>query len=511
MRTGSLRRRVAATSLVLIAVTVLALDGFVYVSLDARLTADLRSRLSVSADLAQRLAPDVPPERLAERLSAGGVAATLSRGGAVVARARPPAPGPPGARPPKGRAAAPGVVDAGDAVRLTRPLPGGTTLTLTAGRGEIRSTLSRLVALELVGSAAVLALAALMVWRLVGAALRPLDAMTGVALRIARGRTGERLRPTRTDTEIGRTAAAFDEMLDSLETALLCSRASEERMREFVADASHELRTPVAGVQATAETLLRDGGDRASREALAVQIVREARRASRLVGDLLETARLARGLELDREDIDLVALVRAEVERLSRLAPGLELHVDAPARCRVPGDRERIGQVVANLLENARHATQGHGRVDVLVGYADARAVVEVSDAGPGVPSGDRERIFERFIRLDGARARDRFGSGLGLAIARGLAEAHGGSLRCEPPRGGGARFVLRLPGSASRGQEAGGRTEDRADPVQDGRPVDERRGVGHARGEGDRGEQPAHGEHDRSVDDRAEHAVHRS
>lgn len=253
-------------------------------------------------------------------------------------------------------------------------------------------------------------------------------------------------------------------------------RRGQERMGRFLADASHELRTPIAGVQASAETLLRTSPGPAAREDLVLQILREAHRAGRLVDDLLAITRLEQGAALAREQFDLVPLIVAAVELTRELAPAIDVRLNAPARSQLHGDPRRIRQLVDNLLSNARHATPAGGQITVRVADLAAEVQVEVTDSGTGVPEPDRERIFERFTRLadtysgerDGSapggsapgrsapdrRASD--GSGLGLAIARGIARAHAGSLTCTDSAGGGARFLLRLPRPGGRGPARG-------------------------------------------------------
>jgi signal transduction histidine kinase len=287
-------------------------------------------------------------------------------------------------------------------------------------------------------------------------ALSPLDAMTNLARSITRGGRGRRLSPTRPETELGRTAEAFDDMLDALEgaehqarVAEAASRASEERTRRFVADAAHELRTPIAGVQAAAEAVLQQAPDAdvEDRDRLHLLLVRESRRAGQLVNDLLDLARIDAGIELNAAPVDLRALADAQAERIRVLAPELTVTVEGPATV-VPADEARITQIVANLLDNARHATGPDGHVGVWLRRSGPYAELLVTDDGYGVPATDRERIFDRLVRLDNARDRRFGGSGLGLPIARGFARAHGGDLTCETPAPGttGAVFRLLLP-----------------------------------------------------------------
>jgi two-component system, OmpR family, sensor kinase len=220
-------------------------------------------------------------------------------------------------------------------------------------------------------------------------------------------------------------------------------RRAEERMRRFLADASHELRTPIAGVQASAETLLRTNPGRATREKLVLQILREGHRAGQLIEDLLAMTRLEQGIPLDTRDFDLVPLTTAAVELTRELAPAVNVQLHAPSHAHLHGDPQRIRQVLDNLLSNARHATPAGGQITVRITDRTAGIQVDVTDTGPGVAQPDRETIFERFTRLDPSGTD---GNGLGLAIARSIATAHSGTLTCDDPAGGGARFQLRLP-----------------------------------------------------------------
>lgn len=302
-------------------------------------------------------------------------------------------------------------------------------LTLSTDTSQIGTTVRRLVLFEVAGGSAALLVVALVLQRLSSVALRPLDRMTGLARQITAGNRGRRLGTGDDRSELGRTALAFDGMLDELETSADRARAAEERMRDFLGDASHELRTPLAGIAATAENLLRSPTDRAGTERAALAVVRETRRAARLVESLLDVARLDRGLELDTSVVDVVPLARHEVERTRALAPGLDVVLSAPGSLVVEADPFRLAQVLANLTDNARQAVGSRGSVQVTVAGDPDRAVLTVVDDGPGIAAADRERVFERFTRLDASRSRRTGGVGLGLAISRGLARAHQGDL----------------------------------------------------------------------------------
>jgi len=332
----------------------------------------------------------------------------------------------------------------------------GAHLTLAVDNVVLTSAQTSLRRLLLLTGLIALAVTAIILVLTVRFALSPLDAMTNLARSITRGGRGRRLWPTRTNTELGRTAAAFDDMLDALEGAEAQANKAEaaatlaaERTRRFVADAAHELRTPIAGVQAVAEAVLQQppDADPDERQRLHLLLVRESRRASQLVDDLLDLARIDAGVELNRENIDLRVLAEAQADRIRLLEPGLTVRVEGPS-LPVYADPARVTQILANLLDNAKQATPPDGRITVRLGSAGRFAELVVTDTGHGVPPQDAERIFDRLVRLDRARDRRSGGSGLGLAIARGFARAHGGDLTCLPPPPGahGAVFRLLLP-----------------------------------------------------------------
>ena len=245
-------------------------------------------------------------------------------------------------------------------------------------------------------------------------------------------------------TEQRRLASALESTLAALESALGEARRAEERSRRFLADASHQLRTPIAGIRALAETLLR-GTTGEDRDRLMADLVRETSRAGRLLTSLLQLARLDQGRELAPEPVNLVALCESELDRQRALAPDLDivLRADHLPEDRPEVDPHAVKEIVANLLDNARrHASS---RIELTVGMVDGQVEIGVADDGSGVDEAMAERIFERFVSLDG-----RGGSGLGLPIARALARSHGGDLVYRD-----GRFVLCLPGIALGHQSA--------------------------------------------------------
>lgn len=448
LRTASLRRRVV---LVTIAVLIVVLAGVVLVvnaAFDHAAASSLNAVLVDRAQLSQQLARQgAGVQTVIRRVDGSEVRAIL-----VLPDGRTFGELPDGRTVQQAQAAGAKVTR----VHLAAGQLRGAELTLVADSpllNNARTTLLRVLLLTELGALLVTAVAIVIAVRF---ALAPLDAMTTLARSIARGGRGRRLSPARTETELGRTAQAFDEMLDALEgaerqaqTAERASKASEAHTRRFVADAAHELRTPVAGVQAVAERVLHLNADAdpRERERLSLLLVQEARRASQLVHDLLDLARIDAGVELHRERVDLRELADRQVDRARVQHPGLRIDVTGTTPD-VFADPGRVTQILANVVDNACQASPAEGTVAIELSASGAFAEVLIHDTGPGVPPEHRERIFDRLVRLDEARDRRAGGSGLGLAIARGFARAHGGDLRCvsPPPGTGGAWFRLVLP-----------------------------------------------------------------
>ncbi|MGH2738298.1 MAG: ATP-binding protein [Actinomycetota bacterium] len=292
--------------------------------------------------------------------------------------------------------------------------------------------------------------------RLLGGVPRTLRALTPPAVRglveetRSDGRAREREVETGFPTRVlqASTVALRDpgEVLVVLRD-VTASRRVEAMRRDFVADASHELKTPAAAIQAAAETVERAvGEDPESAARFATQLRRDATRLSRIVSDLLDLSRL----EAERPDLDPVRLDRVvadEADRLTSAVADSGVRIEpAVEPVTVRGARGDLALLVRNLLDNAvRYSPEG-GRVDVRLVERDGRAVLEVEDTGIGIPTRDLPRIFERFYRVDRARSRETGGTGLGLSIARHIAERHGGRIEAESELGRGSTFRVTLP-----------------------------------------------------------------
>ena len=292
-----------------------------------------------------------------------------------------------------------------------------------------------------------------------GARVASIDALLPLGLqRIAR-RAAEGRTPMVTEAETGaptRVLRGFAAPTDDGSVVLVLRDITETRRldqvrRDFVANASHELKTPAASIQAAAETIRTAAGEDPSViPRFAAQLEREAARLSRIVSDLLDLSRLESGSALD-ESVALDAIVRDEGERFEEPAAeaGVGLSVRADGIPRVRGSSRDLALLVRNLVDNAIRYTRPGGHVDVDLTAADGEVVLAIVDTGLGIPSRDLPRIFERFYRVDRARSRETGGTGLGLSIVKHVAENHGGRVEVTSELGQGTRFAVRLPASA--------------------------------------------------------------
>jgi signal transduction histidine kinase len=283
---------------------------------------------------------------------------------------------------------------------------------------------------------AVLAAVALLIWVVVGRALRPVEAIRAEVAGIGAAGLDRRVPQPPGGDEIARLAETMNAMLARLED-------SHRRQQRFVADAAHELRSPLTGIRSELEVDLADpdGGDR---EATERSVLEEVERLSRLVDSLLFLARADAGHEpapTVAVDLDEIVLREARALRTQRT---VTVDTAAVSGAQVRGDADQLTRAVRNLLDNAgRHAGSA-----VTLGLTEANGwvVLVVADDGPGIPAEAAARIFDRFVRVDDARSRDRGGAGLGLAITREIVQHHRGTIALDGPGGPGARFVIRFP-----------------------------------------------------------------
>ncbi|WP_323445499.1 sensor histidine kinase [Streptomyces yaizuensis] len=333
----------------------------------------------------------------------------------------------------------------------------GVVLVTAAPTADIENTVTRLITVQVIAFAlALLALVVLGRWTL-RRGLKPLSDMAHTAHGIASHDLTEsaaRL-PLRADRggggpEVEELRTAFNTMLEHIDASFAVRAKAERRLRRFVADASHELRTPLMSVRGYADLFQYAAANAPQeRERHLSRLRAEAARMGVLLEDLLLLARLdASEVEtpLRWTDTDLVELVRQAADAFRASHPGHPLRVTTgPAPVCTAVDAQRLRQVVDNLLANAAVHTPPGTEVSVCVAMTGAEALVTVADTGPGIPPADRERVFDRFYRVDKARTRDRGGSGLGLSVAGSLVHAHGGTIELAS-RPGETVFTVRLP-----------------------------------------------------------------
>ncbi len=333
-------------------------------------------------------------------------------------------------------------------------LTNGDVLIVAQPLGDIGSTLHHLLLVELAvtGGAVVIALIGGL-W-LVRIGLRPLRDMEATAETIADGNLTERVPGENNSTEVGRLARTLNIMLTRIESAFsarLASesrlRASEQRLRRFVADASHELRTPISAISAYAELFGRGASEnKDDLERLIGGIRSETTRMEHLVADLLLLARLDEGRPMELRSVDLVSLCAEAVHTASTVGPEWPLTFEASKPIEVTGDPTSLRQVIDNLLGNVRAHTPAGTAARVSVDSDDFGAVVSVADNGPGMTEEEADHVFERFYRSDPSRSRVHGGAGLGLSIVSAIVAAHGGTVSAVGRPGQGTTFIVHLP-----------------------------------------------------------------
>jgi signal transduction histidine kinase len=317
--------------------------------------------------------------------------------------------------------------------------PGGEyTLVAASSLDDVRRSVQALASSLWLGIPALVVLVGVVTWWLVGRALRPVERMRREVEEISLTTLHRRVDEPATDDEVARLAHTMNVMLDRMQSA-------QTKQRQFVSDASHELRSPLATIRTSVEVASLHP-ERADWPAVASTVLGESDRLDELVGDLLTLAKLDETANGDSArrlvPVDLDELVLADVARLRAL--GHVVRAEGVSAARVHGDPRQLGRLVRNLLDNAaRHAAAA---VTVTLGEDGGSALLRVDDDGPGIPPDQRDRVFERFARLDESRSRPVGGAGLGLSLVKAIALAHRGDVVVEDVPGGGARFEVRLP-----------------------------------------------------------------
>lgn len=312
---------------------------------------------------------------------------------------------------------------------------------------DVEGAVRRLRLLGALAVGSVMAVLGLVTFWVLRLGVRPVKSMTVTAAALGSGDLSQRIPESVPGTEAGDLGVALNAMLGRVETAFDTQSRSEDRLRQFVADASHELRTPVTTIRGYAE-LYRTGG-LAEPEALDDAMRRteqEAIRMGSLVEDLLGLARLDAGRPMRHDPVDLAAIVRDAGLDAGAVEPDRRIVVDAPEEATVSGDEALIRQAVANLMANARLHTPTSSAIRLAARVESDVVIVDVADDGPGMAPEAAERAFERFFRSDPGRGRASGGSGLGLAIVASVMAAHGGTANLTSSPGAGTVVQLTWP-----------------------------------------------------------------
>ena len=312
---------------------------------------------------------------------------------------------------------------------------------------DVDDATDRLLVVAVGTTAVALGVVALVAWWVVHLGVRPIKQMTATASAIAAGDLSHRVPAPAAGTEAGELGQALNTMLGRIEEAFDERTRSEERLRQFVADASHELRTPVTTIRGYAE-LYRSGGldDPSELQEAMRRTEQESVRMGRLVDDLLQLARLDQGRPLARQTVDLAAVVADAARDAQAVAPDRAITVDAGGPLVVHGDDDRLRQVVANVVGNAVVHTEPGTAIELRAVRRDGFARVEVTDHGGGMDADVAARAFERFYRADPSRSRHRGGSGLGLSIVQAVVGAHGGTVSLDTRPGEGTTVAIEVP-----------------------------------------------------------------
>lgn len=328
---------------------------------------------------------------------------------------------------------------------------------MAAPLADVQATVGRLVLLQLLVGLVVVVLAGVAGYLLVRRSLRPLGKVADTSMLIAAGDLSLRVPVENSSVEVEELSTSFNAMVTRIEESFAAqqasenqARASEERMRRFVADAGHELRTPLTSIRGYAE-LLEEGAVDDPAVAVA-RIQNEAIRMGSLVDDLQTLARLDQQPTLVLRPVDLADVITAAAEAARAAEPGRVISCDLASTALVAADERQMRQVLDNLLSNALRYSPGDAPIVVRCAVVERDLRVDVIDHGPGLEREDAERVFERLFRADEARSRVHGGSGLGLSIVKSIVEAHGGTVFVQTAPGEGSDFGFLLPLASAQG-----------------------------------------------------------
>lgn len=342
------------------------------------------------------------------------------------------------------RPSGPGAADRAGRREVAVAGQAGTLVLVGRETHEVRERLRAFLGTVLGAGAFVLALALAGGWLLAGRALAPIARISETASRISGRALSARIPLAETESELGRLAKVLNDAFARLEEAF-------ERQTRFTADASHELRTPLSIVMSHLELALRrERTPEEYREAIGTAL-RAAERMRAVVEGLLTLARADAGtLAIAKDRVDLRKAAEETVSLLAPMAGERKVALAAALEpTEVIGDRDRLREVITNLVTNAIRYNREGGKVDVRLRREEGSAVLSVVDTGIGIPDADREHLFERFYRVDKVRSREQGGSGLGLSITKWIVEAHGGTIGVESRPGDGTTFTVRLPAAS--------------------------------------------------------------
>lgn len=446
-RLASLRVRLVATTVAVLAVALAAGGWMIIRSVEGTQQARLRVEVERRLDLvAKRLeAGDDLGSALAAAGPIGLVQLRDPQSGEVLFVAGPvtgtiedatiPLDGPlpaPGEQVAARVAETPGIgVELETVTRTVRTPDGPVTVQAAAPADEVARSVAAVQRALLLGLPVLLTMVTSAAWVLVGRALRPVEEMRRQVEAISGSTLHRRVPEPDTGDEVARLARTMNHMLDRLED-------SSTRQREFISDASHELRSPVATIRTELE-VAQASDDASGLRGAVERALAEEERLEQLLGDLLLLATVQGG-DTTWDPVPLDDVIRSEASRARRLRVAV---IEPLPEAHVPGRRTQLERVAANLLDNAtRHA---RSTVEVRLAVDGDEVVLTVDDDGPGIPEADRERVFNRFTRLDEGRARAEGGAGLGLALARTIVQRHGGTLKAVSSPLGGARLLTRL------------------------------------------------------------------